>query len=224
VSREHKATSYTFLLAAFQVLLHVYTGQDDIIVGTSASGRENPRWNDLIGYFVNLLPMRAQLSGNLEFAEHLERTRDTVLEAIDHGAFPFPLMVERLRIRRNLERSPIFQAFFNFLTDRAGELGPLFMGVRDCAVEFGASTLRPSIIIPQQEGQSEIVLQLAEVEGELVGNLNYNSDIMDRPTAESMAAGYCRILEVVVRNTRTPIKEFVADCQDASSSREEIVL
>ena len=224
VAREYKATSYTFLLAAFQVLLNLYTGQDDIIIGTSASGRENPRWNDLVGYFVNLLPMRSDLSGNPGFAEHLERTRDTVLEAIDYGAFPFPLMVERLRIRRNLERSPVFQAFFNFLTDRAGELGPLFMGVRDCAVEFGASTLRPSIIIPQQEGQSEIVLQLAEVEGELVGNLNYNSDVLDRATAQSMAVSYCRILELVVRDHNLPIKELLLDCKDVSSGREEIVL
>jgi microcystin synthetase protein McyG len=223
-ARECKSTTYTFLLAAFQVLLHGYTGQDDLVVGTSASGRENPRWNDLVGYFVNLLPMRSDMSGNPMFAEHLERTRQTVLEAIDHGAFPFPLLVERLRVRRNLERSPVFQAFFNFLTDRAGELGPLFMGVRDCAVEFGGSTLRPSIIIPQQEGQSEIVLQLAEVEGELVGNLNYNSDIMERPMAESMAAGYCRILEAVVRDVHQPVRELLLDCKDVDAGREEIVL
>jgi len=224
VAREYQATPYAFLLAAFQVLLHVYTGQEDIIVGTSASGRENPRWSDLVGYFVNLLPMRCDLSGNPRFAEHLERTRDTVLEAIDYGAFPFPLMVERLRIRRNLERSPVFQAFFNFLTDRSGELGPLFMGVRDCAVEFGSSTLRPSIIIPQQEGQSEIVLQLAEVEGELVGNLNYNSDVMDRATAEAMAASYCKILESIVLDPNLAIKELFPESKDADYGREEIVL
>jgi non-ribosomal peptide synthetase component F len=224
VAREYKTTGYSFLLAAFQVLLHHFTHQNDIIVGTSSSGRDNPRWANVVGYFVNLLPMRSDLSGNPTFAEHLVRVRDTVLTAIEHQAFPFPLLVERLRLRRNLKRSPVFQTFFNYLTDRAGELGPLAMGAVDCAVEFGSSTLRPCIIIPQQEGQSEIVLQLAEFQGQIVGNLNYNTDIVDRETAESMAVAFSNIVESVLLNPDTPIEELAHDAEEMCSERDEIVL
>jgi non-ribosomal peptide synthetase component F len=135
-------------------------------------------------------------------------------------------MVERLRVRRSLDRSPVFQAFFNFLTDRAGELGPLFMGVGDCAVPFGSSILSPSIIIPQQEGQSEVVLQLAEVEGELVGNLNYKSDILDRPTAEAMAAAFSNLLETILDDPQLRLAEISQDGSPSKSSfpREEIIL
>ncbi len=223
VAREYKATSFAFLLSAFQLLLHGFTGQDDVIVGTSTSGRERPEWSNVIGYFVNLLPLRSRLQGDSTFADHLVRTRDVVFGALDHQQFPFPLMVERLRLRRNLERSPVFQAFFNFLTDRAGELGPLFMGNRDCTVEFGSSILRPHIIIPQQEGQSEIVLQLAEVEGQLTGNLNYNTDILDRNTAESMVRKYDRILKSVIANPTIKIEELLAE-ETYDPERDEMVL
>lgn len=208
IAREHKATGYAVLLAAFNVLLYHYTGQNDIVVGTSASGRQDSRWAQSVGHFINLLPMRAKLSGGALFADHLRCVRDTVLAALEHQAFPFGEMVTRLRVRRSLKHSPVFQAFFNFVTDRSGDLGPLFMGVRDCAVEFGDSILKPSIIIPQLEGQWEIGLQLTEVEKELVGNLSYNSDILDRLIAEDMADAYGRILDAIIREPNAPVDDL----------------
>ena len=210
-AKDARVTNYAFLLAVFDVLLHLYTGQDDIIVGTSATGRETRGWTNVVGYFVNLLPLRADLSGDPTFAEHLTRTKKVILGALQHQDFPFSLLVERLRLRRTLDRSPVFQAFFNFLTDRNGELGPLFMGVGDCAIPFGNSVLSPSVIIPQQEGQSEIVLQLAEVEGELVGNLNYNSLILDRPTADAMALAFSNLLETVLADPQIRLSEISQD-------------
>ena len=130
IARDCRATGYSFLLAAFEVLLYRYTGQHDIVVGTSAYGREDPRWENMIGLFINLLPLRADLSGSPTFIEYLSRVRDTVLGALDRQAFPFSMLVAKLRPPRSLERIPIFQSFFNFLTDRSGTLGVLFEGVR----------------------------------------------------------------------------------------------
>jgi acyl transferase domain-containing protein len=224
-AKEARVTTYAFLLAAFDLLLHLYAGQDDIIVGTSATGRETRGWTNVVGYFVNLLPLRADLAGDPTFAEHLARTKKVILGALQHQDFPFSLLVERLRLRRTLDRSPVFQAFFNFLTDRNGELGPLFMGAGDCAIPFGNSVLSPSVIIPQQEGQSEIVLQLAEVEGELVGNLNYNSLILDRPTAAAMASAFSNLLETILTDPHIHISEISQDGtpSKSSSDREEIL-
>ena len=223
-ARECRVTEYVFLLACYQILLHLYTGQNDIVVGTSASSRDNPRWANLVGYFVNLLPMRGDLSGNPTFRNHLERTRDAVLGALEHQEFPFSVIVSRLRLRRSPDRSPVFQTFFNFLTDRVGELGALFLGVEDCAVQFGDSSLRAWMVIPQQEGQSEIVLQLSEVGGRLGGNLNYNSDVVDRETAEAMAADFQKVLEAAVRQPDTPGFLLLPETARATAGREEIVL
>lgn len=221
IAREYGTTAYTVLLAAYQTLLHGYTGQQDIIVGTSTSGRDKPTWANVVGCFINLLPIRASLSGTLTFAQLLMRTRDAVLGAIEHQAMPFPVTVTKLCLQRTLERSPVFQAFFNFLTDREGELSSLF--IPDCTkpVAFGASVLSPSFIIPQQLGQSEIVAQIFEGEGRFAGFLNYNIDILDRAVAESMAAEYCRIIEEITKNPNVSVSELLTSVME--SEREEFI-
>jgi acyl transferase domain-containing protein/acyl carrier protein len=224
IAREYRATGYSFLLAAFQVLLYHYTGQTDIIVGTSVSGRENPRWTNTMGLFINLLALRGNLAGNPTFTEYLVRTRDTVLEALEHQEFPFALLATRLRQPRNLERTRIFQSFFNFLTDRSGALRSLFMGVHAGAVEFGASMLHPYMVVPQQEGRPEVGVQLAEMNGQLVGYLNYNCDVLDPETAEAMATDYCRLLDVIIRDPNTPIDDLLPGASGEASDREEILL
>ncbi|MGA8087926.1 MAG: SDR family NAD(P)-dependent oxidoreductase [Terracidiphilus sp.] len=224
IAREYRATGYSFLLAAFQILLYHYTGQNDIVVGTSVSGRENPRWKNTMGLFINLLALRGDLAGNPTFAEYLVRTRDTVLEALEHQEFPFSLLVTRLRQPRNLDRIPIFQSFFNFLTDRSGALRSLFMGVQASPVEFGASMLCPYMVVTQQEGRPEVGVQLAEMNGQLVGYLNYNCDVLDPATAKAMATDYCRLLDVILRAPNTPIDDLLPGTSGQASNREEILL
>src|SRR5262249_29604941 len=93
---ESRGTSlYTTLLAAFQVLLGRYSGQDDVLVGSPVSGRTRPGLDELIGYFVNLIPMRADLSGNPRFDEFLGRVRRTVAGGLEHQDFPFSLLISR---------------------------------------------------------------------------------------------------------------------------------
>ncbi len=234
IAREHRATGYSFLLAAFQVLLYRYTGQDDIVVGTSASGREDRRWENTIGLFINILPLRADLSGYPTFAEYLARARDTVLGALDHQAFPLSLLVTRLRPPRSVERIPVFQSFFNFVSDRSGTLGVLFEGAQDYELRFGKSTLRPHMEMTFQEVRSgrsmfamsrpEVIVQLAENQGQLVGYLNFNSDAMDRNIAEAMAADYCKLLDAIIRDPNQRIDELLPAPEHAEPQREEILL
>ncbi len=234
IAREHRATGYSFLLAAFQVLLYRFTGQEDVVVGTSASGREDPRWENMIGLFINLLPLRADLSGNPTFADYLDRTRDAVLGALDHQAYPFSLLVTKLRPPRTLERIPVFQSFFNFLTDRSGVLGVLFEGVGDYELDFGLSTLRPHLAMTLQEVRSdrsmiamnrpEVIMQLAEIRGRLVGYLNFNSDVLDSRIAAAMAEDYCKLLDAIVHNPHKRIKDLLPDPLQVPSEHEEIVL
>ncbi len=208
LARENRTTSFSVLMAAYQVLLKAWCGQDDIMVGTSVSRRDDPRWSDVVGFFVNTLVFRGDLSGDPTFADHLARTRDSVVGGLTHQEFPFPVIVNRLRLPRTMSHNTVFQAFLNFLTDRSGELSGLMAPDRAAATPFGDSMLRPFMIIPQQEGQSEIVLQLGQVKDQLVGALNYNTDILDRATAEAMAQDYFEILQNAVREPNRPISSL----------------
>ena len=114
LSRSEGVTLYTTLLAALNVLLLRYSGQDDIVVGTYVSGRMRSEIEPLIGFFVNTLVLRTDLSGDPSFREALRRTRDVVLGGQDHADFPFEKLVEELQPERSLTGSPFFPLDFNF--------------------------------------------------------------------------------------------------------------
>ncbi|MDQ2956475.1 MAG: amino acid adenylation domain-containing protein [Actinomycetota bacterium] len=109
LSREHGSTPFSTLLAALQVLLHRYTGQDDIVVGTASANRSRAELAPLIGFLVNLLPIRTDLSGDPSFEEVLRRVHRTTLDAYAHQELPFANIIESLRIERDPSRAPVFQ-------------------------------------------------------------------------------------------------------------------
>ena len=100
------------LLAAFQALLHRYTGQDDIPVGTPIANRTRGETEGLIGFFVNTLVMRGRCGDNPTFRELLARVRETALGAYAHQDLPFETLVDALQPQRNLSHSPLFQVVF----------------------------------------------------------------------------------------------------------------
>ncbi len=226
-ARKYRTTPYSFMLAAFNLLLHVYSGQDDIVVGTSASGRDDPRCANTMGYFMNLLPLRTHLSGNPTFAEVLARTNETVVGALEHQEYPFALILEKLRVRRNLRHTPLFQSFFNYLSDRTGgELGPLFKGDRHCNVKFGTSLLNPWLTMPLPgAGRFDVFMEISATEGKVMrSELAYNTQVLDRPTAESMAASYCHIVESVIRNPNGRVDDLLKQVDGLDREREDIFI
>jgi non-ribosomal peptide synthetase component F len=201
----------------------LYCQQDDIVVGTSASQRDDERWSNVVGLFVNVMALRVHVSGDLTFANHLANVRQTLLDAMAHQTYPFPALVKRLALPRTLRHSPVFQAFMNFLQDRAGELGGLMTPGGKSAVRFGGSTLRPFMVIPQEDGLAEIALSIGQNEDRFAGNLIYNEDLLDRATAQAMADSFLDILEKVVEHPDWPIGDLVAQAGQ-SGEREELML
>ena len=112
LSTRHGVTLFMTLLAAYQTLLHRYTGQDDIVVGSPVAGRDRSELEGLIGFFFNMLVLRADLSGNPTFRELLARVREVCLAAYAHRDVPFEKLVEELRPERDLGYNPFFQVTF----------------------------------------------------------------------------------------------------------------
>jgi non-ribosomal peptide synthetase component F len=213
-ARQSKVTTFSYLLAAFQILLCCYSGQDDLVVGTSSSTRDLAKWENTVGCLVNLFPIRSRFCQDGTFAEHLAGTRETVLAALDHQGIPYSLLVERIRVRRDFGCPPLFQAFFNYLTERPGNPGRLLLGIPDATVQFGDSVLRPWMDLTNPETQSDVMLYLANFGEEIYGYLRYNADVVDESVAQGLATDYLAVIRAVVVNpnvriSKLPIASFV---------------
>jgi amino acid adenylation domain-containing protein len=115
LSRREGCTPFMTLLTAFKILLSRHTGQTDVVVGTPVTGRRMKELEGLIGFFINTLALRTDLSGTLSFRQLLGRVRETTLKAQDHSELPFEKLVEELQPERRMNRHPLFEVLFNFL-------------------------------------------------------------------------------------------------------------
>jgi amino acid adenylation domain-containing protein len=198
LAKAEQVTLYMTFLAAFQVLLHRYTEQDDIIVGSPASGRTRAEFAEIVGYFVNPVPLRANFAGRPTFKAFLRQIRQTVLGALAHQDYPFSLLIEKLRPRRDPSRSPIFQALFVHQkpqhTSDTADLLPLGDGSKP--VHWGGLLWEP-FPLAQMEGQFDLTLEIFEAGS---AALKYNADLFDPDTVRRMALHFETLLETIVAN------------------------
>ena len=200
-------TLYMVLLAAYQVLLGRHTGQDDPVVGSPTSGRHRADLADLVGDFVNMLPLRGDLAAEPTFLQLLERTRDKVLAALDHQDYPFSLLVDRLQPTRDLSRSPIFQTSFVLQKfHRFEELSRVLLPARDePPIPFADLVLKP-IALPQQDGQFDLNLEMKEDDaGRLVGAWKYAADLFEADTVRRLAGHFETLLRGIVAEPEVPV-------------------
>lgn len=114
LGRQHRTSHFMTCLAVVKVLLHRYTGSGDIIVGAPIAGREHPDLKSQVGFFVNMLTLRDQVSGQDTATAVIERVRSTVEAALDHGTYPFDMLVEELDLSRDMGRNPLFDVVVSF--------------------------------------------------------------------------------------------------------------
>jgi Condensation domain/AMP-binding enzyme/TubC N-terminal docking domain len=184
LSEHEGVTLFMTLLAAFQVLLYRYSGQEDITVGAPVANRDQSGIEGVIGFFVNTLALRVDLSGQPSFKELLRRVREVCLDAYAHQAAPFEKVVEALNLRRELNRNPIFQAMLVLQnTPRRPFVPP---GIR-----------LESIEIDNQTAQFDLSLYLRERDGKLIGFFEYSTDLFDPATIARMA-GHFQILSASI--------------------------
>jgi non-ribosomal peptide synthetase component F/acyl carrier protein len=195
LSRREGVTVYMTLLAAFQTLLHRYTGMDDIVVGSPIAGRDRMETEGLIGFFVNTLVLRTDLSGDPSFRELLGRVREVALGAYAHQELPFEKLVEELQPERNLSYNPLFQVLFvmqNTPKERL-ELAGLSLASRE--VESKTAKFDLSLSIRDTTNQEQ----------ELAGSLEYNTDLFESATAGRMCGHFQALLEGIVADPEQPL-------------------
>jgi len=208
LAQSEGTTLYTLLLAAFQVLLHRYTGQADILVGSPTASRHRPEFTQIVGYLVNPVVLRANLSGNPSFRAFLAHVRQKVVAAIAHQDYPFALIVERLQPERDLSRSPLFQACFVWQKlQQTPDVLKLYSSEVGTTVEWGGLVLEP-FEMPQQEGQFDLTLEIAETDSFLVGDLKYNTDLFHEDTIARMVGHWQTLLNAIVTNPDQSVGEL----------------
>ena len=187
VAREQGATLFMVLLAAFKVLLKRWSGQDDLVIGTPIAGRTRAETEHLIGFFVNLLALRTDLSGDPSFQTVVRRVKDTALGAYTHQDLPFEKLVDALQPERDLSRQPIFQVAFALQDVSLDQVGLPGLAVERFA-EVTASA------------RFDLELSMTESGGTLVGSLSYATDLFDAATTERLAGQFVRLLHGVAAN------------------------
>jgi amino acid adenylation domain-containing protein/non-ribosomal peptide synthase protein (TIGR01720 family) len=179
------STLFIVLMAAFKALLHHWTTQEDIAVGTLIANRRRPEIEGLIGFFANSLVLRTDLAGDPAFGELLRREREVSLDAHAHQDVPFEKLVEELNPPRDMARTPLFQVML-ILLNAPGE-----------AMDLPGLKLQP-VAIDSRTSKMEMTFYFTQTPAGLEGFLEYNSDLFARATMERLLDHYRRLLAAVV--------------------------
>jgi surfactin family lipopeptide synthetase A len=185
LSRQTGGTLFMILLAAFQTLLARYTGQEDIVVGSPIAGRTRIETEDLIGFFINTLALRVDLSGNPPFRTLLGRVREVCLDAYAHQEMPFEKLVEELKPERTLSQSPLFQVMF------------VLQNASHTALALPDLTATP-VEVESGTAKFDLTVFVTAIEEGLQTTVEYNTDLFDAATIARMAGHFQTLLAGIV--------------------------
>ncbi|MCO1578421.1 amino acid adenylation domain-containing protein [Crossiella sp. SN42] len=193
LARQHGATPFMVLLAAFQALLSRHGGGQDIPVGTAVAGRGRPELDGLLGFFANTLVLRGNLGGEPTFTDLLTRVRDTALDAYAHADIPFERIVEELAPERDPSRNPLFQVMFELRPDGPAPFTLPGLGVEQVGISWPIAKFDLMLSVLQR------------ADGSLRCGFEYATALFDRSTVERLAAHYGRLLTEVLADPDQPL-------------------
>lgn len=194
LGRRHGLSNFMIIFAAFNTVLQRYTGREDVVIGTDIAGRRFAQVEGLIGFFINQLVLRTDLSANPPFMDLLKRVRKTTLDAYAHQDFPFEKLVEVLQPERRLNHHPMFQVKFVYQapmsTIQLSEISLSFLNIETGVTRY------------------DLLLSVDEVDNSFWGLLEYCSDLFDASTIERMAGHIQTLLTAAVEDPDQRISEL----------------
>jgi tyrocidine synthetase-3 len=190
----HGVSVFMYLMCSVQVLLYKYSGQDDLIVGTTVSGREHADLDDQIGFYVNVLPIRTSVFPEQSFKEQLSRVKQIMIDAYDHQQYPFDSLITDLDIKRDMGRAPLFDVTVELvdLASRAQEDTQL-VGLQVEQLETGFTSSKYDLSF-RFMGTSEMRLVV-----------EYNPDVLEQTAITTMIDRYVRMLDIFLENPNCQI-------------------
>ncbi|MBC9929146.1 non-ribosomal peptide synthetase [Chitinophaga qingshengii] len=196
LAQQQDATLFMTLLAAFKVLLYRYSGQHDICVGSPVAGRTQHEINGLVGFFINTLALRSDLSADPSFLQLLQQVKETTLSAYEHQDVPFEKIVEAVVKTRDMSSTPVFQVMFSL------------QNIPDA----GSLELNDIELIPEEikhdTAKLDLTLNLRESADGLTGVIEYGVDVFSAATISRMVANYQQLLEAIVQTPSQPVSRL----------------
>jgi amino acid adenylation domain-containing protein len=194
--RQHQVTPFMALYAAFAALLHRYSGQEELCVGTPVSGRTHPATEDVVGLFVNTVVLRSRLEPADTFSALLAQARTTAVEAFAHQDVPFDRLVSHLGVERSPSHAPLFQVAFSWT--RAGHsLAELLTGLAARSLHLSSAA-----------SKFDLALVVHEAEADLEVELEYNAELFEAATPQRMLGHYIELLSHALRAPDTRVDQL----------------
>ena len=200
VARDQNTTLFVLLLAAYKAMLFRLTGTEDIIVGTATLGRSQTEFTDIVGHFVNPIPLRTAVASGITFRELLHRVSQSVRSGLNGQDYPLLLMVQHAHVVRDASRSPLFETYFGLLAFERTRDGAAASGAMASVPKDGAGLVIEPLPLHQQLGQFDLSLQFAERDGGLDAALLYCTELYDGDTIAHMSAHYLTLLDGALLN------------------------
>ena len=202
LSRQQGVTLFMTLLAAFKILLHRYSNQDDIVIGSPIANRNWQETESLIGFFVNTLVLRTDLSGNPSFEDVLKRVREVTSGAYKHQDLPFSKLVEELQPERNLSHNPLFQVMFQFQNEA-------YQFQNSSSPELQLSNLQISQFwIDPESTKFDLTWHLIERESEILVVIEYSTDLFKQDTIARMLGHFQMLLSEIIAHPQVKVSNL----------------
>ena len=191
-NREHGISLFITLQSIIKILLHKYSGQEDIIIGSLTAGRQHPDLEKQIGFYVNTIPLRDKIEKEDSFDEVIKKVKKTTLEAFDHQNYPFNKLVEEFEKDRNLSRSPLFDVLF-VLQNKEQNI-PDIKGIKVTNCKHNIETAKFDLSFDAFIGDNKLVM-----------SINYNTGLFKAETIERMAGHFRQLTDRLIQNPRQAI-------------------
>ncbi|WP_220028197.1 non-ribosomal peptide synthetase [Paenibacillus sp. S02] len=196
LAAERESTLFMVLLAAYTVLLSKYSGQEDLIVGTPVAGRTNADLEAVIGMFVNTLAIRNRPSGDKTFLSYLEEVKETALGAFENQDYPFDELVERLNVKREPGRFPLFDAVFDL------------QNIEERDAELEGVSLKTYELDHLEEAKFDLTLFMYENNGALSGGFFYATKLFKEAMIRTLTEDYLRVLSQIAENPQLELSRI----------------
>lgn len=198
-------TLYTLLVAAFLGLLHRYSGQQEILIGSPAAGRTRAEFEGIIGCFFNAVVLRGDLSGDPSFTDFLRQVRATVLRALEHQDYPSHLLAQRLQPAHQTGQAQLYQATLIFQQPRGGTAQSSFESATVSNSDELAFEFFP---LQRRSARSELELELIETSNGIQAAWHYNTDIFEAEIIARMAGNFQKLLQGILANPQQRVSEL----------------